>query len=111
MRDRLAQHLGNAVETTEVDLPTLQDRVTALWNEAQAQVRSLADRRKGLEAQQNRRKQLEQRLPQEQAQLTQVSQHKQTAEQALAGERSTQRICKPSFGSWKHSVPSQTRRR
>ena len=87
MLDRLAQHLGNAVETTEVDLLTLQDRVTALWNEAQAQVRSLADRRKGLEAQQNRRKQLEQRLPQEQAQLTQVSQHKQTAEQALAGER------------------------
>lgn len=87
LRDRLAQHLGNAVETAEVDLLTLQDRVTALWNEAQAQVRSLADRRKGLEAQQNRRKQLEQRLPQEQAQLTQVSQHKQTAEQALAGER------------------------
>lgn len=58
LRDRLAQHLGNTVETAEVDLLTLQDRVTALWNEAQAQVRSLADRRKGLEAQQNRRKQL-----------------------------------------------------
>ena len=99
------------METAEVDLAALQDRVTALWNEAQAQVRSLADRRKGLEAQQNRRKQLEQRLPQEQAQLTQVSQHKQTAEQALAGERVHAENLQAQFGSWKHSVPSQTRRR
>ena len=88
LRDRLAPApAGNTVETAEVDTDLAGRPRPSSLERSPAQVRSHCATGARLEAQQNRTKQLEQRLPQEQARLTRISQHKQTAEQALAGER------------------------
>lgn len=85
LRERLTPFLGT--EAAALETEALQTRVAALRADAQAQVHTLADRRKQLESQQDRRARLEQRLPQEQARLTQIDRHKQTLEQDLAGAR------------------------